>query len=84
MLTNPYNLSLGKGIARSVTTYYLIYLTKNQDLFNQEPRYPPDWIMLDIWALLNCKSFDILLAKAFICLIVSLVVRNSLCGNSLF
>ena len=41
VFTNPGNLSLAKGKARSVSTFL-------SNLFNQEPRNTPDWIILDI------------------------------------
>ena len=46
------------------------------------PKDPPDWTVLNIWALLNFISVDIFLAKAFLILVVCLVVRNKSCGNS--
>ena len=49
---------------------------------NQEQKDPPDWIIWDIWALLSSISIDILLAKAFLTLVVCLVVTNNSCGNS--
>ena len=48
----------------------------------QEPKDQPDSIILDISALLSFLSVDILLAKAFLILVVCLVVRNNSCGNS--
>ena len=47
------------------------------------PKDPPDWTVLNIWALLSFISVDIFLAKAFLTLVVCLVVRNKSCGNSL-
>ena len=44
---------------------------------NQEPKDPLDWIILDIWASLSFISVDILLAKTFVVLAVSLVVSNN-------
>ena len=44
---------------------------------NQEPKDPPDWVILDIWALIRFVYADILLAKAFPILVVCLVVRNN-------
>ena len=43
----------------------------------QEPKDQPDSIILDISALLSFLSVDILLAKAFLILVVCLVVRNN-------
>ena len=44
---------------------------------NQAPKDPPDWIILNIWALLSFISVDILLAKEFPILIFGLVARNN-------
>ena len=49
---------------------------------NQEPKDLPDWIILDIWALLSFISVDIFLAKAFLILVICFGVRNNSCDNS--
>ena len=49
---------------------------------NLEPKYPPYWVILDIWALLSFISVDILLAKTFLILVVCFVVRYNSCDNS--
>ena len=67
-------MSLAKGISMSVSAFLPRWP-------NQEPEDPPDWIILDIWALLRFISVDVLLAKAFRILVVCLVVRNSSCGS---
>ena len=41
LLTNPCKLSLVKGIKMFVSDFF-------PKLLNQEPKYPPDWIILDI------------------------------------
>ena len=74
LLTNPGKSSLAKGLARSVSAFFLNYLTKNQKIHLIE------WIILLIWVLLSFISFGILLAKGFLILVVCLV-RNSSCGN---
>ena len=68
-------LSLAKGIAKFSSTL----LPK---LPNQEPKDPPDWIILDIWLLLSFISVEILLVKSFFILVVCVTVRNKSCGNS--
>ena len=75
MVTNPGKFYLAKGIAIFVSAFF-------PKLPNQEPKDPPDWIILVIWALLSFTSVDVLLAKAFLNLIVCLNVRNNSCGNS--
>ena len=70
MLTNPGKLSVAKGIAPFVNAFY-------PKLPNQEPKDPPDWINLDIWVLVSFVSVEILLGKAFVILVVCLVVRNN-------
>ena len=52
------------------------------NLLDQKPKDLPDWIILDIWALLSFTSVDILLSKVFLSLFICLVVKNNLCGNS--
>ena len=75
LVTDPAKLCLAKGIAVFVSAFF----TK---LPNQEPKDPPDGIILDISALLGFISVDILLAKTFLVLVVCLVVRNNSCDNS--
>ena len=75
LLTKPDKLSLAKGIATFVGAFF-------PKLANHEPKDPPDWIILDIWAWLSFISTDILLAKVFLILVVCLVVKNNLYGNS--
>ena len=70
MLTNPGKLSLAKGIALFVNAFY-------PKLPNQEPKDAPGWINLDIWVLVSFVSVEILLGKAFVILVVCLVVRNN-------
>ena len=72
MPTNPGKLSLAYVIAMFVSAS----LSK---LDNQQSKGPPDWIILDIWALLTFISVDILLAKAFLVLVVCLVFRINFC-----
>ena len=51
-------------------------------LANQEPKDLPDWIILDIWALLSFISVYILLVKTFLILAFCLVVKINSCDNS--
>ena len=51
-------------------------------LSNQEPKDLSNWIILDIWVILSLISVDLILANAFIILVVCLVVRNNSFGNS--
>ena len=49
LLNNPGKLSLAKGIAIFICAFF-------PKLPDQEPKDPPDWIILDIWALLSFIS----------------------------
>ena len=52
-------------------------------LLNNEPENPPDWIILDIWALESFISVDILFSKAFHNLVFCLVVKGYLCYKTI-
>ena len=62
------------SLAKGIPTFFVAYFPK---YVNQKPKDPPGWIIFYIWALLNFISVDILLAKAFLILVVCLVVRNN-------
>ena len=68
-------MSLAKGTATSVSAFL-------PELANQELNYLPDWIILDIWALLMSTSVETLLVKAFPILDFCLVVRSNTWDNS--
>ena len=70
LLANLSKLSLAKGIAIFVSTFF-------PKLPNQEPKGLPNRIILNIWALLSFISVDILQAKTAPILVVCLVVRNN-------
>ena len=77
MLTYLGKLCLAKRITKFFSVFfYLNYLPKNQ-------QDPLDWNILEKWALQSSVSVDMLLAKAFLILVISLVVRNNSCGNPL-
>ena len=69
MLTNPGKLFLAKGTAMFVSYFF-------PKLPNEESKDPPDWINLDILALLSFISVDILLAKTYL-ILVACIVRNN-------
>ena len=56
--------------------YFLYYF------LNNDPKNPPDWIILEIGALESFKSVDILLLKTFFSFVVCLVVSHNSCGRS--
>ena len=68
-------MSLAKGKAIFTSVFF-------SKLPNQGSKDITDWINLDILTLLSFISVDILLAKAFLILVVCLVVKNNSCGNS--
>ena len=47
------------------------------NLLNNYLKNPPDWIILEIWALESFMSGDILLLNAFLCFAFCLVVSNN-------
>ena len=67
------------SLAKRIATFVSAFLPK---LAYQEAKDPPDWIILDSWALLSVISVNILLTKPFPVLVVCLVVRNNWCDNS--
>ena len=50
-------------------------------LLNNEPKDPPDWLILDIWVLENFISVEILFSSAFHSLFFGIVVNNNSWGN---
>ena len=42
------------------------FINGSANLINNEPENPPDWIILDIWALESFISVDILFSNAFL------------------
>ena len=52
------------------------------NLLNNDPKNPPDWIILEVCALESFKSVDILLLKAFQNFVFCLVVNNDSGGIS--
>ena len=52
------------------------------NLLNNDPKNPPDWIILEIWTLESFMSVDILLLNAFRSFVYCLVVSNNSWGRS--
>ena len=52
------------------------------NLLNNDPKNPPDLIILEIWAVESFKSADISLLKAFLSSVFCLVVSTNSCGKS--
>ena len=50
------------------------------NLLNNDLKNPPNWIVLEIWALECFKSVYILLLNAFLSFVFCLVVTNNSCG----
>ena len=51
------------------------------NLPNNDPKNPPDWIILDIWALESFKWVDLLLLNAFHSFVFCLAVNNNSWGR---
>ena len=51
------------------------------NLPNNDLKNSPDWIILEVWALENFKSVDILLLSAFLSFVFCLIVSNNSCGK---
>ena len=51
------------------------------NLLNNDPKNPPDWTFLEMWALESVKSVDALLLNAFLSFVFYLVVNNSSWGR---
>ena len=50
------------------------------NLLNNDPKNPPDWIILEIWALESFKSVDIMLLNAFLALffvLLSIIIHEA-------
>ena len=54
------------------------FINEPATLLNNEPKNPPDWIILDIWVLDNFISVDIIFSIALLNLVVCFVVKNNL------
>ena len=62
--------------------YELLLTNALANLLNKDPKNPPDWIILEIWALESLISVDILLLNAFLGFVFCLVVNNNSFGKS--
>ena len=51
------------------------------NLLNNDPKNPPNWIILKIWALESFKLVDILFLNAFFSFVFCLVVNNNSWGR---
>ena len=58
------------------------FISGPASLLNNDPKNPPDWIILEIWALESFMSIDILLLNAFLSFAFCLVVNNNSWGRS--
>ena len=57
-------------IPKGAKTFFAIgfatFINGPANLLNNDPKNPPDWIILEIWALESFKLVDILLLNAFL------------------
>ena len=58
VIPNGAKAFFAKGIAT--------FINGPASLLNNDPKNPPDWIILESWALESFKSVDVLLFKAFL------------------
>ena len=57
------------------------FITVPANLLNNEPKNPPDWVILDIWALESFILIDILFSNAFLNFVFCLVVYDNSWGK---
>ena len=53
------------------------FINRPANLLNSDPKTPPDWIILEIWALKRFISVEILLLNVFLKFVLCLVVSNN-------
>ena len=58
VIPNEANIYFTKGTAT--------FINGHASLLNNDPKTPPDWISLELWALESVKSVYILLLNAFL------------------
>ena len=69
VIPNGARIFLAKGTAT--------FINGPANLLNKDPKNPPDWIILVIWALESFISADVLLLKAFLSFLFCLSVSNN-------
>ena len=74
VIPNGTKTCFAKGIAT--------FINGPANLRNNDPKNPLDWTILEMWALQNFKSVDILLLNALLSFVFCLVVSNNSCGRS--
>ena len=69
------------NIPNEAKTFYVeeiaTFINGPANLLKNDPRNPPDWIILDIWTLESFKSVDILLLNLFLIFDFCLVADNN-------
>ena len=58
------------------------FINEPASLFNNDPKNPPDWIILDVWPLESVKSVHILSLNTFLSFVFCLVANNNSRGRS--
>ena len=69
VIPNGAKTFFAKGIAT--------FISGPASLLNNDPKNPPDWIILEICALESFKSVEILLLKVFLNFVFCLVINNN-------
>ena len=61
VISNGAKIFFAKGTAT--------FINRPANLLNSDPKFPPDWIILEVWALESFISVEILLLNAFLTIV---------------
>ena len=72
---------ISASIAEAAAVIPTTFINGPANLLNKDPKNPPDWIILVIWALESFISIYVLLLRAFLSFVFCLIVNNNSCGK---
>ena len=78
----PESIAKAAAIISYLAKIFFAIINAPANLLNNDPKKPPDQIILEIWALESFMSVNILLLNAFLSFIFCLVVSNNSWGRS--